>query len=263
MKRRLGRLFQLEGEILPFLRPGSWVGGDRDGNPNVSPETLEYAVRHQADWFWIITCGRSTPWARNCRCRNSLVTTSPALRALAEAAANVSAHQGDEPYRRALVACYARMAATRRRFWAGPVAAAALRGAEPMPRRMSFAADLDIIAASLRDNGDADLAEGRLQNLREAVAAFGFHLAAMDVRQNSDVHERAVAELLAVAGVVADYLKLEEGCAANCCWWNCPMPGRCARPMRNIPPRRRGNWPSPTAPSVARPASARARWPIT
>src|ERR1700733_5567331 len=49
VKRRLARLFRLEGDILPFLRLGSWVGGDRDGNPNVSPETLDYAVRHQAE----------------------------------------------------------------------------------------------------------------------------------------------------------------------------------------------------------------------
>jgi phosphoenolpyruvate carboxylase len=62
----------------------------------------------------------------------------------------------------------------------------------------------------LKENGGADVAGGRLQNLREAVAAFGFHLATMDVRQNSDVHERAVAELLTVAGVEADYLKLDE-----------------------------------------------------
>ncbi len=66
-----------------------------------------------------------------------------------------------------------------------------------------------MIAASLAENGDADLGEGRLLDLREAVGAFGFHLAAMDVRQNSDVHERAVAELLGVAGA-ADYLALDE-----------------------------------------------------
>ena len=42
-------VFKLDGEILPYLRLGSWVGGDRDGNPNVSPETLDYAVRRQAE----------------------------------------------------------------------------------------------------------------------------------------------------------------------------------------------------------------------
>jgi phosphoenolpyruvate carboxylase len=45
----VARLFKLDGEIVPYLRPGSWVGGDRDGNPNVSPETLDYAVRRQAE----------------------------------------------------------------------------------------------------------------------------------------------------------------------------------------------------------------------
>jgi phosphoenolpyruvate carboxylase len=210
VKRRLARLFQLGGDIMPFLQPGSWVGGDRDGNPNVSPETLDYAVRHQAELALDHYLSEIHALGAELSLSDSLVGTSAELKKLAGSAADVSVHQGDEPYRRALVACYARMAAT----WlallghgpARPPRYAAAAYATPE----DFAADLDVIAASLRDNGDADLAEGRLQNLREAVAAFGFHLAAMDVRQNSDVHERAVAELLRVAGVGADYLKLEE-----------------------------------------------------
>jgi phosphoenolpyruvate carboxylase len=74
-----------------------------------------------------------------------------------------------------------------------------------------FAVDLETITRSLAENGDADLAEGRLLDLRETVAAFGFHLATMDVRQNSDVHERAVAELLRTAGAAEDYVQLSEG----------------------------------------------------
>ena len=123
------------------------------------------------------------------------------MKKLAASPADISEHQGDEPYRRALVACYARMAATRERLLGhGPTRPPRYQAAAYATPE-DFAADLDIIAASLKENGDADLAEGRLQNLREAVAAFGFHLATMDVRQNSDVHERAVAELLRVAGV--------------------------------------------------------------
>jgi phosphoenolpyruvate carboxylase len=210
VKRRLGRLFQFEGEILPFLRPGSWVGGDRDGNPNVSPETLEYAVRHQAELVLDHYLREIHALGSELSLSDSLVTTSPALRALAESAANVSEHQEDEPYRRALVGCYARMSATRQALLGHGPSRPPRYKAEPYATPDGFAADLDVIAASLKENGDADLADGRLQNLREAVAAFGFHLATMDVRQNSDVHERAVAELLAVAGVVPDYLKLKE-----------------------------------------------------
>ena len=210
VKRHLSRLFQLEGEIIPYLRPGSWVGGDRDGNPNVSPETLDYAVRHQSQLVLDHYLREIHALGAELSLSDSLVTTSEALKKLAASPATIPAHQGDEPYRLALVACYARMAATRAALLGHGPARPPRYKAEPYAMPEEFAADLDVLAASLRDNGSADLADGRLQNLREAVAAFGFHLATMDVRQNSDVHERAVAELLSVAGVGADYLKLDE-----------------------------------------------------
>jgi phosphoenolpyruvate carboxylase len=210
VKQHLARLFQLDGEILPFLRPGSWVGGDRDGNPNVSPETLEYAVRHQSGLLLTHYLKEIYALGTELSLSDSLVSTSTALRALAESAINISEQQRDEPYRRALVACYARMAATRLTLLGQGPSWPPRYKADPYGTPQDFAADLDIIANSLTENGEADLADGRLQNLREAVAAFGFHLAAMDLRQNSDVHERAVSELLAVAGVESDYLELDE-----------------------------------------------------
>ena len=207
VKRRLARLFKLDGEVVPYLRPGSWVGGDRDGNPNVSPETLDYAVRRQAEVVLDYYMSEIHALGAELSLSDSLVKTSEKLRALA--AEQVSVHQEDEPYRRALVTCYARMAATRAALLgAGPVRPARFK-ANPYAAPQEFAADLDVIAASLAENGDADLGEGRLLNLREAVSAFGFHLATMDVRQNSDVHERAVSELLKTAEV-ADYLALDE-----------------------------------------------------
>src|SRR6201999_3127064 len=71
-------------------------------------------------------------------------------------------------------------------------------------------ADLATVDASLRANGSALLADDRLARLREAVHVFGFHLSGLDMRQNSDVHEEVVAELLAWAGVHADYGSLGE-----------------------------------------------------
>ena len=209
VKRRLARLFKLEGEPLNYLRLGSWVGGDRDGNPNVSPETLDYAVRRQAEAVLDHYLEEIHALGAELSLSDALTRTSPALGALAASTEHTSIHQQDEPYRRALVTCYARMAATR----------ALLLGKGPnRPPRFAaqayaapgeFAADLGVIAASLAENGEADLGEGRLRDLREAVAAFGFHLATMDLRQNSDVHERAVAELLRAADG-GDYLALAE-----------------------------------------------------
>jgi phosphoenolpyruvate carboxylase len=210
VKRRLARLFHLDGEVTPYLRPGSWVGGDRDGNPNVSPDTLDYAVRRQAEVILDHYLREIHALGAELSLSDSLVRTSDALKALAASDDHVSVHQKDEPYRRALITCYARMAATRTYL---------LDMAPVLPPRFAathyntpeeFAGDLEIIATSLAQNGDADLAEGRLMHLREAVSAFGFHLATMDVRQNSDVHERAIAELLKVAGAEDDYLALDE-----------------------------------------------------
>jgi phosphoenolpyruvate carboxylase len=209
VKRRLARLFRLDGEPLNYLRLGSWVGGDRDGNPNVSPQTLDYAVRRQAEMVLDHYLEEIHALGAELSLSETLTRTSPALNALAASMEHTSVHQEDEPYRRALVTCYARMAATRTaRLGKGPNRPPRFE-AQPYATPETFAADLGVIAASLTENGEADLAEGRLRDLREAVAAFGFHLAAMDLRQNSDVHERAVAELLQTADG-GDYLKLDE-----------------------------------------------------
>jgi len=210
VKRRLSRLFRLDGEIMAYLKPGSWVGGDRDGNPNVSPETLDYAVRRQAEVILDHYLAEIHALGAELSLSDSLIATSDALKKLAAADDQISIHQEDEPYRRALVTCYARMAATRSALLGRAPVLAPRFAAQPYATPEEFSADLDIIAASLSANGDSDLAEGRLMNLREAVGAFGFHLATMDVRQNSDVHERAAAELLKVAGAQDNYLALDE-----------------------------------------------------
>src|SRR5882757_1671454 len=149
VKRRLARLFKLDGEILPYLRPGSWVGGDRDGNPNVSPETLDYAVHRQAEIVLDYYLGEIHALGAELSLSDSLITISDALRRLAASTDRISIHQEDEPYRRALVTCYARMAATRTALLgAGPVRRARF-AAEPYSTPDDFAADLDVIAASL------------------------------------------------------------------------------------------------------------------
>jgi phosphoenolpyruvate carboxylase len=210
VKRRLARLFGLDNAVMPFLKPGSWVGGDRDGNPNISPETLDYAVRRQSEIVLDYYLAEIHALGAELSLSASLVSTSAALRELAASPDHVSLHQQDEPYRRALVTCYARLAATRKALLGqGPVRPPRYE-AERYGSPEDFAADLDVIAASLAENGDGDLADGRLLNLREAVAAFGFHLAVMDVRQNSDVHERAAADLLKTADAAPDYLALDE-----------------------------------------------------
>jgi phosphoenolpyruvate carboxylase len=197
-------------DVGPAMQVGSWVGGDRDGNPFVGAETMDYALARQGeaalDWYLdqVHALGAELSLA------SEFAEVSPALAALAAASGDAGAQRQDEPYRRALIGCYGRLAATRAAVLGrGPVRAP-LATLPAYADPGALAADLDVVAGSLAQNGGADIAEGRLSTLRAAVDAFGFHLAVLDLRQNSDVHERVVGELLAKAGVTDGYATLAE-----------------------------------------------------
>ena len=210
LKRRLARLFELDGPLPAVLQIGSWVGGDRDGNPFVNADTLTYALTGQAEAAIDYYLAQLFALGAELSLSQSLTSVSDELLALADAGGDHNAHRQDEPYRRAVVGCYARLAATRVALLGRPPARLGMAGAQAYPDPQALQADLAVIADSLAANGAGDLAQGRLMDIREAVAAFGFHLAVMDVRQNSDVHERVVGELLGQAGVCGDYAALCE-----------------------------------------------------
>src|SRR6185437_8235384 len=137
-----------------------------------------------------------------------LTPVTPALEALAERSPDRSPHRADEPYRRALSGIYARLVATAGVLGLNVQHRVSVGEGEAYEGVDAFAADLDAIDASLRAAGDGLLADGRLRMLRKALAAFGFHLATVDLRQNSDVHEAVMDELLREAGVVPGYRAL-------------------------------------------------------
>ena len=211
LKRKLGRLFGLTGPLPPFLTVGLWVGGDRDGNPYVDADTLTYAVTRQGEAVIDHLLAQLHALGAEMSISSELAEASPALTELAEASGDANPHRRDEPYRRAIVGCYGRLAATRKAVLGAPPARPGRPGLEPYADPRALQADLQTIADSLAEHGSGDLAQGRLLDIREAAQTFGFHLAAMDLRQNSDVHERTVGELLARAGVCADYAALPEG----------------------------------------------------
>ena len=99
VKRRMAQLFKLDQDVVAYLRLGSWVGGDRDGNPNVSPETLEYAVRRQAEAAIDHYLAEIHALGAELSLSETLVTTSQALKDLAAGGKQISVHQKDEPYR--------------------------------------------------------------------------------------------------------------------------------------------------------------------
>jgi phosphoenolpyruvate carboxylase len=210
LKRRLARLLGLQGPTEPLLQVGSWVGGDRDGNPFVDAETLTYALTRQSGAALDHYLTQLHALGGELSLSQGLAPVSESLRALADQSGDHNPHRDDEPYRRAIVGCYSRLAATHKALLgAEPIRAGAMN-APPYAAPKALEDDLAIIAQSLADNGAADLAQGRLLDLREAVGAFGFHLAVTDMRQNSAVHERVVADLLARAGVCEDYAELKE-----------------------------------------------------
>jgi phosphoenolpyruvate carboxylase len=208
---QLARDFGIDAEAIPpLLRMGSWIGGDRDGNPFVVAETLAYAVRAQAVVAFEHYLAEVHRLGGELSLSSRLIRPTAALAALAAAAHDDNPHRQDEPYRNAIVGVYARLAASAKAL-AGYVpprlpGVAALPYATPRELR----ADLDTIAASLATHGAAPLAAGRLDPLRRAIDVFGFHLAELDLRQNSDVHEKVIAELLRHARVADDYAGLPE-----------------------------------------------------
>ncbi len=130
---------------------------------------------------------------------------------LADASGDSAPSRVDEPYRRALSGIYARLCATYAQLVGeAPPRPSRLSG-QPYASPESFRRDLVTIASALASEGQGALSSGgALGRLIRAVETFGFHLATLDLRQNSDVHERVVAELLREAGVAPAYLEMDE-----------------------------------------------------
>ena len=194
-----------------FLRAGSWIGGDRDGNPNVTAESLELATRRNGETVLGHYLSLLHGIGGELSISTELMPTSPEVEALAAAAHDDSPARIDEPYRRAITGIYARLAANYQDIAGHPPARPASVRAEPYPDALAFKADLRTLAKALAKGGSGALSSGgALGRLIRAVETFGFHLATLDLRQNADVHERVVADLLKVAGVEQDYLALDE-----------------------------------------------------
>jgi phosphoenolpyruvate carboxylase len=194
-----------------FVKLGTWIGGDRDGNPFVDANTLQYAmqrdggtvIRHYLEAVHKLGAEISI---------SSLMSDTPAeVLALAEKSGDDAPSRADEPYRRAMSGIYARLCATHVKLIGdNPPRPSPLAG-EPYIAPEDLRADLVTLAAALASGGGGALSSGgALGRLIRSVEIFGFHLATLDLRQNSVVHERVVAELFKAAGVESDYLALGE-----------------------------------------------------
>ena len=206
LEERLG-----SGRLAPFFRMGHWVGGDRDGNPNVGAASLAEALRRQCEVILRHYLSEVHWLGSEFSMADALAPSSPELRALADASQDHNPHRSDEYYRRALIGVYARLAATLTKLTGAEALRHAVAPSTPYATAADFRNDLSIVSRSLEGHGGEAMAYGRLMHLERAAEVFGFHLATVDLRQSSDRHELAIAELLRYARVCADYL----GCAES------------------------------------------------
>jgi phosphoenolpyruvate carboxylase len=196
-------------ELASFLRMGSWIGGDRDGNPFVTAEVMRGTLRMQSTRILRFYLEELHALGAELSLAAHLADVSEELRKLAERSPDLSPHRSGEPYRLAVSGIYARLAAIALKLDVetnrAPVGEAA-----PYAGAKEFKADLDVLDRSLIANNSRVIARGRLRLLRRAVDCFGFHLASLDIRQNSAVHERTIAELVDAAFPGTSYLALGE-----------------------------------------------------
>jgi phosphoenolpyruvate carboxylase len=184
-----------EHDLPSFLRIGSWIGGDRDGNPFVTADVLRRALLMQSSRALGFYLEELRLLGTELSLDSRLVAVTDRLRDLALRSPDQSVFRADEPYRRAVSLIHARLAATAGRLAETPSGEPQPGQAVPYETPEELSADLDIVHHSLSANGSRALARGRLRRLRRAVEVFGFHLAALDLRQSSEVHRQSVAEL--------------------------------------------------------------------
>ena len=200
-----------QAELPAFFKVGMWIGGDRDGNPFVNADTLDYVTSMQCDVALTHYLASIHALGAELAMSTRLVTVSPTLANLAERSSDDSVFRKDEPYRRAITGMYSRMAATHKAL-TGKAAARAPQApnAAAYATAEEFADDLEIIAESLGSHGAGAIAGAIVLPLKRAAQTFGFFLAPIDLRQNSAVHQTVIAELFAGCGLCADYAALSE-----------------------------------------------------
>jgi phosphoenolpyruvate carboxylase len=211
MEKQLEARFDKNIRIPPLLRVGSWIGGDRDGNPFVTHDVMLDAVQQHSSLAFEHYLGETHLLGTRLSLTDRLVEVSDELRKLSDESPDKSAGRADEPYRRALILIYSRLMATAQQLGhkishLPPVD----KHAQPYATPQDFINDMDVLIDSLFKHGAVYLARGRLAYLRRAVEVFGFHLAPLDMRQHSAIHEQTVTELFSHNSGQAHYKDLDE-----------------------------------------------------
>ena len=212
ISEKLGQDIDISNSLIP-LTMGMWIGGDRDGNPFVTVETLEESAQAQASKLFSYYFEEVENIYRDLSMSITMVTVNKELLDLADMSGEVSPHRVNEPYRRALTAINDRLLATAYNLCKDTSTFPPKRAGvvdNPYTCSQEFEKDMNIIKKSLIDNNAGFLVDGKIAELISAIKIFGFHLATIDLRQDSSIHEICVAELLKSANILDDYLSLSE-----------------------------------------------------
>ena len=202
--------YQVEARIAPFLTVGTWIGGDRDGNPYVNAAVMRAGLAQHAALILTHYLEEVGHLYKELALSARIHAAPREIEALAAASKENSIYRRDEPYRRAISGIYARLAGAAETLAGVKATPPPTVEQTPYESPEQFSQDMQTIAASLGKQGAGRLARGRLAALQRKVSLFGFHLASIDLRQSSAEHERTVGELLARASVEADYTGLDE-----------------------------------------------------
>ena len=190
-----------------ILKIGGWIGGDRDGNPFVSAETLRFAFRRHADAVFRFYRGELDKLYRELPLSIRRVKVNDDVMALAALSPDEEIARTEEPYRRAIAYIMARAMGKARSLGLGM--GCKFGFLEPYATVEEFLNDLKKLQRSLHENGSQLLAEGRLADIIRSVSVFGFHMMPLDLRQHAGKHADVVAELFQHAGL-EDYNSLNE-----------------------------------------------------
>lgn len=183
---------------------GMWIGGDRDGNPFVTAETLNLSAMKQCELITTYYIEKLNSLYRTFSMSSHVTKGSKELEELANLSSDTSEYREKESYRRAISHIKEKLENTREYL---------LQDKEVEDKYLTadeFIADLTIIEKSLLENNGEILVTGEFEELLNVVKIFGFYLASIDMRQDSSVYEASVAELLSSANIEKDYSSLSE-----------------------------------------------------
>lgn len=197
-------------QLPSFLHMGSWIGGDRDGNPFVNGATLTQAVSMQSATAFKFYLKELDALRRELSISSRLIGVNDAVLALAKLSTDQAPHRLDEPYRLALNGIYDRLVATAKLLLPQLELREATNSASIYADAAELLAEVNVLVDSLKAFGGDILIYPRIGKLTKAIETFGFHLATIDVRQSSDMHEAVIKELLQKAGFDFNYDELTE-----------------------------------------------------